>query len=93
MRILIQEPDRKPKRILLPTPLIFSPLTATLASNLIRRSARKHGTAQEDLQPISAKNLRLLCRELRRAGKRLRAMGLPLVEVDDRQGKKVTVTL
>ena len=93
MRILIQEPDRKPKRILLPTGLIFSSLTATIASGLIRHAAQKHGTSKEDLQPISAKNLRRLCRELRRAKKQLRKQGLPLVEVEDRQGEKVTVIL
>ena len=93
MKILIRNPDRKPKRILLPTGLIFSAFTATVASGLIRRTAQKHGTAREDLQPISGKNLRRLFRELRRSKKRLKTLGLPLVEVTQKNDESVTVTL
>ena len=93
MRILIQNPDCKPRRILLPTGLIFSSFSATVAAALIRRTAKKHGTAEEDLRPLSGKNMRRLCREIRRAKKRMSAMKLPLVEVVDHSGKNVKITL
>ena len=93
MKILVQKPDQKPTRILLPTGLVFSSFSAMVAAALIRHTAKKHGTAEEDLRPLSGRNMRRLCREIRRSKKRLGTMELPLVEVENRSGKIVKITL
>lgn len=93
MRILIERKKRKPMRILLPSGLLFNSLSATLSAGFIRGQAKRHGTSDEDLQILTAKNLRRLCRELRRAKKRLKKLGLPLVEVTDPDGGQIKITL
>jgi hypothetical protein len=93
MKILIQKPDRKPTRILLPTGLLFNATTATLSSGIIRGKAKRHGVSDEDLQMLTAKNMRRLFRELHRAKKQLKRLDLPLVEVSNPDGEQIEITL
>ncbi len=93
MKILVKKNGRKPTRVLLPTGLIFSGFTATIASGLIQHAAQKNSVAKEDLQILSAKNLRRLFRELRRAKKLLRQCELALVEMESRRGEQIRITL
>lgn len=107
MKIIVQESDGKPIKIVLPTGMIFNPLTAVIASSLVNKTlagklsdediaeAEKLAENAEE-HPVENCGIRTadlirFCHEVNRM-KRLHG-ALPLVEVEDEDGDCVKIIL
>lgn len=107
MRIIVQESGEKPIRIILPTGMIFNPLTAVIASSLINKTLDGK-LSDEDIAEaeelaenaeehpaetcgIRTRDMIRFCHEINRM-KRIHG-SLPLVEVEDDGGDCVKIYL
>ena len=107
MKIIVQESDGKPIRIVLPTGMIFNPLTAVIASSLVNKTLAgklsdediaeaKQLAEKAEEHPVENCGIRTadlirFCHEVNRM-KRLHG-ALPLVEVEDEDGDCVKIIL
>ena len=107
MKIVVQESGGKPIRIILPTGMIFNPLTAVIASSLINKTLAgklSDGDIEEaeelaenaeehpaENSGIRTRDMVRLCHEINRM-KRIHG-SLPLVEVEDEGGDCVKIWL
>ena len=107
MKIIVQESDGKPIKIVLPTGMIFNPVTAMIASSLINKtlsgklSDKDIAEAEElaesaEKHPVENCGIRTadlirFCHEVNRM-KRLHG-ALPLVDVEDEDGDCVKIIL
>ena len=107
MKIVVQESGEHPIKIVLPTGMIFNPVTAVIASSLINK-ALAGKLADEDIEEaeklaenaeehpvencgIRTRDMIRLCHEINRM-KRIHG-SLPLVEVEDDGGDCVKIYL
>lgn len=107
MKIVVQESGGKPIRIVLPTGMIFNPVTAVLASSLINKTlagklsdediaeAEEFAETAEEYPAensgIRTRDMVRFCHEINRM-KRIHG-SLPLVEVEDEDGDCVNIYL
>lgn len=106
MKIIVQESGEKPIRIVLPTGMLFNPVTAMIVSPLINKAlagklSEKDIEAAEELAEnvpengetvrISTRDMIRFCNEVNRM-KRLHK-DMPLVDVEDDDGDGVKIYL
>lgn len=106
MKIIVQESGEKPIKIVLPTGMIFNPVTAMIVSPLINKTlagklSEKDIDAAEELAEnvsgdaetfkISTRDMIRFCNEINRM-KRLHK-DMPLVDVEDDGGDGVKIYL
>ena len=107
MKIVVQESGEKPIKIVLPTGMIFNPVTAVIASSLINRTLAGK-LSDEDIEKaeelaesaeehpvencgIRTRDIIRFCHEINRM-KRIHG-NLPLVEVEDDGGDCANIWL
>ena len=106
MKIIVQESGEKPIKIVLPTGMIFNPVTAVIASSLINKTLAGK-LSDEDIEKaeelaegaehpvencaIRTRDMIRFCHEINRM-KRIHG-NLPLVEVEDDGGDGVKIYL
>ncbi len=88
MRISVREKGKRKFALLLPSRLIFNPLTATLAAGIINKHLEKKDISSAK---ISAHTLRRFSRSIMKYKRRNR--GWKLVEVEKGDGTRVLIKL
>ena len=107
MKIVVQESGEKPIKIVLPTGMIFNPVTAVIASSLINKTLagklsdediEKAEELAESAEEHPVENRRIRTADMIRFMNEVNRMkrlhkGMPLVEVEDDGGDGVKIYL
>lgn len=103
MKIIVQESGEKPIKIILPTGMIFNPVTAMIVSPLINKTlagklSEEDIDEAEELAEHPVENRRIRTADMIRFMNEVNRMkrihkGMPLVEVEDDGGDGVKIYL